>query len=207
MLYHLPDRVLIVQNQPDEGHRELLVTKNYAEAPGAIRKHDGVDNIWIDAISINQADLQERNSQVSMMGGIYMGAFAVRVWLGHETDDSGDAIRALLALWGTQKDSINNDLRQAIVNTGNRPYWQRMWTLQEIALAKLVLLHVGDKRMHYFTLAEGAGRTGEDTDHMMVGTHFLMSARTRYETGDRSLAHLLAALLFAQTKDASGSKR
>jgi hypothetical protein len=76
-----------LQGQLDEEPRELLVTKNCSDAISAFRKHESVDYIWIDAVCINQVDLQERNSQVSMMGEIYAGAFAVRVWLDPETDD------------------------------------------------------------------------------------------------------------------------
>ena len=99
----VPDQVLLVHNQPDEEPRELLVTKNCADALRAFRRRGEADNIWIDAISINQEDLQERNSQVSMMGDIYSGAFPVRVWLGPETETSNGAVRALIKLWGTQK--------------------------------------------------------------------------------------------------------
>jgi hypothetical protein len=38
--------------------------------------------LWIDAISMNQKDTQERNHQVQIMGRIYSTARAVIVWLG-----------------------------------------------------------------------------------------------------------------------------
>lgn len=43
---------------------------------------------WIDAICINQEDVEERSSQVQMMWSIYEKAAAVRVWLGEASDDS-----------------------------------------------------------------------------------------------------------------------
>ena len=89
------------------------------------------------------------------------------------------------------------------MNLANNPYWQRMWTLQEISGAKLVLLHIGNERLHYFTLAQGAQRTGDDMDFLRMGTHFFLSSRTKHETGENSLAHLLTALIFAQSKNAS----
>lgn len=39
-------------------------------------------NIWIDAICINQANIKERNTQVSLMGEIYHLAIKVVAWLG-----------------------------------------------------------------------------------------------------------------------------
>lgn len=38
--------------------------------------------VWVDAICINEADLQERNAQVAIMGKIYSQASAVFIWLG-----------------------------------------------------------------------------------------------------------------------------
>ncbi len=37
---------------------------------------------WIDAMSINQEDVAERNNQVKMMGLIYHSATSVLLWLG-----------------------------------------------------------------------------------------------------------------------------
>ncbi|KAH7327228.1 heterokaryon incompatibility protein-domain-containing protein [Rhexocercosporidium sp. MPI-PUGE-AT-0058] len=38
--------------------------------------------IWVDAISINQQDIEERNAQVQLMASIYRGADVVLAWLG-----------------------------------------------------------------------------------------------------------------------------
>lgn len=38
--------------------------------------------LWIDALSINQNDVHERNGQVQMMGNIYSSAIGVLGWLG-----------------------------------------------------------------------------------------------------------------------------
>lgn len=39
--------------------------------------------LWVDAICINQDDIQERNRQVSCMGEVYANASRVIVWLGY----------------------------------------------------------------------------------------------------------------------------
>lgn len=44
--------------------------------------------LWVDAISINQANVGERNHQVAQMRSIYSKATAVIVWLGEEGEDS-----------------------------------------------------------------------------------------------------------------------
>ena len=38
--------------------------------------------MWADAVCINQSDLDERSSQVSIMGDIYKNAQKCQVWLG-----------------------------------------------------------------------------------------------------------------------------
>jgi hypothetical protein len=41
--------------------------------------------LWIDAISINQFDIHEKNEQVMQMGEVYHNASVVIAWLGHFT--------------------------------------------------------------------------------------------------------------------------
>lgn len=51
---------------------------------------------WVDAICINQADLEERSAQVQIMPQIYSQASCVIVWLG---DDSQMIFRLLRNVW------------------------------------------------------------------------------------------------------------
>jgi hypothetical protein len=43
--------------------------------------------LWIDAICINQADLDERKQQVQLMRDVYSGASRVVVWLREKVKD------------------------------------------------------------------------------------------------------------------------
>lgn len=52
--------------------------------------------LWIDAISIDQGNIQERNHQVQMMASIYRFAGKVRVWLGSDTNGISEAFRFIL---------------------------------------------------------------------------------------------------------------
>lgn len=61
---------------------ELPVTDNLFDALRRLRRRYRHRTIWIDAICINQLDLQERAAQVTMMGDIYASATCVNVWLG-----------------------------------------------------------------------------------------------------------------------------
>ena len=43
--------------------------------------------VWLDVICINQADIEERNWQVSIMHEIFRGAACVKAWIGEPTSD------------------------------------------------------------------------------------------------------------------------
>ncbi|GKT61461.1 heterokaryon incompatibility protein [Colletotrichum tofieldiae] len=120
--------------------------------------------IWIDAICINQADIAERSAQVGRMRDIYAAAWQVVIWLGPEADDSELATsalswiaarnrspdpyngfyrestkidaRPLFIMWGTFKSPLKKDVYKALFFYLSRPYWQRMWILQEVAMAR-----------------------------------------------------------------------
>ncbi|KAN0092408.1 Heterokaryon incompatibility protein (HET) domain containing protein [Hyaloscypha variabilis] len=47
----------------------------------------GQDFLWVDALCINQENLDERAQQVSLMGQIYASANIVIMWLGKDTSD------------------------------------------------------------------------------------------------------------------------
>lgn len=61
----------------------LVVTENLFDFLECCRQ----DFLWIDALCINQKDLNERAAQVSMMGKIYAAANSVIMWLGKDTSD------------------------------------------------------------------------------------------------------------------------
>ncbi|KAH7417001.1 heterokaryon incompatibility protein-domain-containing protein [Cadophora sp. MPI-SDFR-AT-0126] len=74
---------------PESGHVATLETsiKSGKHSPdGRIRR------IWIDALSINQKNLDERSKQVSFMKDIYDNAKDVVIWLGEVADLAPTAI-------------------------------------------------------------------------------------------------------------------
>jgi hypothetical protein len=50
---------------------------------------------WIDAICINQRDVEEKNSQVRLMTRLYRASHMVHVWLGEESDNSTQAMKLI----------------------------------------------------------------------------------------------------------------
>ncbi|KAK8007764.1 hypothetical protein PG989_001754 [Apiospora arundinis] len=71
---------------------EFQVTVNLEFALRHLRRESDPLTIWIDAIAINQEDLDERSQQVNLMRRIYHEASKVIVWLGdgvrHRITDS-----------------------------------------------------------------------------------------------------------------------
>jgi len=73
------NRVILVNG------RSLTVGKNLFHALKNLRHEKTSERtLWVDAVCINQSDLNERNDQVAMMSWIYSRAQTVLVWLGIE---------------------------------------------------------------------------------------------------------------------------
>lgn len=53
---------------------------------------------WIDALSINQTDPDERGAHVAMMGCIFEHAVRTRIWLGDETSDTNLVLRTIRSI-------------------------------------------------------------------------------------------------------------
>jgi hypothetical protein len=71
------------------GHM-VSVAENLYHALLQLRQMPDIQYLWVDAICINQADLEERAQQVSVMGKIYASAEQVIVWLGQPNQDFKD---------------------------------------------------------------------------------------------------------------------
>jgi hypothetical protein len=67
----------------------LWVTKNCELALRYLRETDSERILWVDAICINQKDVNERGHQVGIMRDVYSKAARVLIWLGEESKDRG----------------------------------------------------------------------------------------------------------------------
>ncbi|KAI1459758.1 HET-domain-containing protein [Annulohypoxylon moriforme] len=148
------------QKLPIEVNGETLyVTKNLATALRHSEFHPGA-LIWVDAICINQHDVNEKAHQIRLMGLIYSKARATAVWLGNEEQDTQYARTFLEEISldddGQQSLISNDKFTTALENTRNsvrslrglhelltRPYWERVWIIQEIAKARTVSVRCG----------------------------------------------------------------
>ncbi|KAK4060261.1 uncharacterized protein Triagg1_10811 [Trichoderma aggressivum f. europaeum] len=110
--------------------------ENYQEAG------QGVD-LWIDAICVNQSDLLEKNHQIPMMNLIYAAARALIIWLGESSSDSDLALEWINHLGSAspydKMPNIPNKAWQAIQSLLERPWWKRIWIVQELTAGAMGL--------------------------------------------------------------------
>jgi hypothetical protein len=145
----------------DPGHPTLKIDiqQNLAAALRHLRLPDKPRALWVDAVCINQNDTAERNAQVPRMTGIYKRAHSVVAWLGASSSDSQLAMATLEAI-GTQIElgkcatrlkppgtafpewfhssgalPFDEDAWRAIHDLVSRPWFDRVWVVQELQLA------------------------------------------------------------------------
>jgi hypothetical protein len=100
----------------------ISITTNLDCALRHLRYSDKSRVLWIDAVSINQADLSERSSQVQMMASIYSLASTVIVWLGPGDKDDEETIRSMTKPHRWEAGTV-----RALVCILQRPWFTRVW--------------------------------------------------------------------------------
>ncbi|KAF2995209.1 hypothetical protein E8E13_001376 [Curvularia kusanoi] len=102
--------------------------------------------LWVDAICINQQDIEERSSQVLLMKDIYSSAEHVRIYLGPE--QPYDAWAAAL-IRNDEVPITENEIHALLTHVESiceRPWFGRVWVAQELALSQR------DPRAHIGTI-------------------------------------------------------
>lgn len=125
-------------------------------------------HIWIDMICINQEDDSERSSQVGIMGRIFSHARTVIGWLGPEAAQSRLAARALTAVCRAamkRKDpamplgaavhtleGVDGVSTVALFALFQRLWFRRAWIVQEVVLARQLVLAFGGVLVQWETI-------------------------------------------------------
>lgn len=130
----------------------LRVTQNLHEALTEYRRRGESTPLWADAVCINQSDVTEKTEQVRMMRDVYVQADTVIIWLGQEQADIQmglDLALKLDELFGDEplEHDLDLDLRNvglpeisspdwsALASLLSRPWFSRMWIIQELLSA------------------------------------------------------------------------
>ncbi|KAF3811076.1 Heterokaryon incompatibility protein 6 [Colletotrichum gloeosporioides] len=131
------------------------ITTSLLHALVTLRKRDEPIWIWVDALSINQCDVDELNSQVHIMDTIYSQAHTVAMCLGPECRNSEQAFKVMKAVrerWNPENifhSMVSRERSQilSVVRLFERSYWKRLWVMQEIFHAKRVTVYCGSDYM------------------------------------------------------------
>lgn len=86
--------------------------------------------VWIDALCINQEDVEERSWQVSLMSDIFGLAENTYAWLGDGDPDCAYAVThtsRLRKVPETERALYVKDFEQYLDCLFMRPYWGRLW--------------------------------------------------------------------------------
>jgi hypothetical protein len=129
---------------------------------------------WNDCMCLDQENHAETSEQVARMGTIYSTAAEVMIWLGHDPK----IIKALKIIQGTddsyeemdaedtttkyeERERFNTSwdqwhIENAYIYLLSLDYWNRVWILQEVVLAKTVWVHAGHTSITFNAFAAGA---------------------------------------------------
>ena len=125
------------------GDTEQIIGRNCHAALRRLRRSDEDRTIWIDAICINQNDLNERSRQVRLMNEIYTLAAGVMVMLSDQVPDC----RLLLREVATPKTSGSPQPTRTVLKQLEElfedPWFKRTWVLQEIYKKKNITVMYG----------------------------------------------------------------
>ncbi|KAI0137951.1 HET-domain-containing protein [Hypoxylon sp. NC0597] len=139
-------------------NKRLLVTENLFNCLTQLEEDGHYDqDLWVDAICINQYNEAERSEQVSIMADIYRSAKCVIVWLGTADEFTQPAWELIGRLSQLSKETLStvttraldndyignllgiaNSLKywEAVASLFGRSWFTRAWVVQELVLAR-----------------------------------------------------------------------
>jgi hypothetical protein len=155
--------------------------KNLVIALEHLRPESAPRVIWIDALCINQSEttagLAERGHQIGLMRRIYTTANRVLVWMGLEREWTKGVLSLLTDVadnaqdFGDEPPSLPRPYHVPyteswkVLHLLSEPWWDRVWVLQEVGLAKEAVLYHGIHSMP-FTKALRAINLLESRHHL-----------------------------------------
>jgi hypothetical protein len=143
------------------------VTTNLQAALRCLRQTSTARVLWVDAICIDQQDMDERSRQVRMMGPIYKDATQVVAFLGEEDGHEYKHVDALIEMGENPANHFLSSLDPHIDPNATefstlleaaqllrRGWWSRVWTVQETILAKELTFIYGSRSFSYQVLED-----------------------------------------------------
>jgi len=117
--------------------RSMIIRKNLFDFLQVYKNRHLSEYIWIDQICIDQDSTGERNHQVQQMAEIYRRAEEVIIWISlYSTAHS-------MGMCGAK--CINCHAANECLwhrNLARNPYWNRIWIIQEVLLARRIQVYI-----------------------------------------------------------------
>jgi len=154
----------------------VAITVSLADALRNFRHTSEPRVLWTDALCINQKDTQEKGHQVKRMGGVYANAKRTLVWLGGNNHNiAADAFALILEANVYFSDSflqadqsfykmepfippypicVDKDRWLGVASFFNHPWFKRVWTVQEAAIAEECRLYWGSVSIYLTDVLE-----------------------------------------------------
>ena len=138
------------------------ITSNLYSALTQLRKPDEDRYIWVDALCIDQSNLEEKAIQIPKIFTIYQKAKHVIAWLGDEGTFSRHAVH-LVKRFNPAAEDIPGELQSisredflkactGLFDILGRPWLRRAWVVQEVFAAKSIVVHIGCHTMEWDSL-------------------------------------------------------
>ncbi|KAL6861934.1 HET domain-containing protein [Trichoderma novae-zelandiae] len=160
---HMFEALSYVWGSPEKPHtlhvdeQPMPITANLYEVLMRLRDRMIERIVWIDAVCIDQTNMEERGEQIQYMAEIYSKANRVIVWLGEAANESDRALKQIrmAADEEQQKSSLTDEDRQAVLAILDRPWFRRIWVLQEVAAAQHIVMMCGSIRLDGYAFCLG----------------------------------------------------
>ncbi|KAE8310439.1 heterokaryon incompatibility protein-domain-containing protein [Aspergillus transmontanensis] len=189
------------------------ITANLHAALVNLRDYQLERVLWIDAICINQDDLNEKSNQIPLMRTIYAQADRVIVWLGEAFEHGDKALETIRDLTeqsvmggeGSDTELSKSD-REACLKLLQRKWFRRIWVLQEVGVARSIEIMCGSVQINGYTFCEGLSELGiprliRPVVYLIRGAQF----RPRNAPGLRGSLYIVISLSEQVVKAAVGN--
>lgn len=135
----------------------LAITKNLDCALRHLRQPRLARVLWIDALCIDQQNLQERNQQVQMMAHIYLQSYRTIIWLGPDYGYNYHNILLHMDKYiRPQSNASFVQLAQEMCRLGSSPWFSRVWVIQELVMSKRdPVVYIGRFRIPWSAFISG----------------------------------------------------
>ncbi|KAL4885285.1 heterokaryon incompatibility protein-domain-containing protein [Aspergillus karnatakaensis] len=127
-----------------------FVSKNCGKALRRLRRQKADRLLWVDSLCIDSSSPEEKNFQVHVLREIYSKATKVLTYIGDDSSDLSAAfaflreITAFDPLSRHDQTYLDGYTRKSLTNLLQRPYFSRLWVLQETLMAREVEMICGD---------------------------------------------------------------